>query len=224
MPGRYRNIALVALVAVVGLWPSIASAQVEIGPAIGTYLPLGGWVQQSDGGTGYNPKRRQLAAHLFGARVTAWASRKLGLEGSVVITPSQVAYSTEGSTVDIDGGVLLAGARAVYKFSTLVDGHPEDRTHWDLIVGAGAGVVHRGGSAWENTRGVTAPTLLLTTAVRTRLAGSLAWRVSLEDFVSWAQFDKGLPSQTRSRMHHDLVATLSVVVRFAGGSQATGPR
>ena len=216
---RRRNHYIVVIVlpaALAGLLPSAVPAQVDLAPTLGTYIPIGGWTQQSDGGTGYFLRRRQLAAHLVGARLTAWASSKLGLEGSLAITPSQVAVSTEGNTVDIDGGVTLASARALYKFTTLVDGQPDNRTHWDLMVGAGAGVVHRSGSAWAHTNGVTAPAFLFTAAVRTRLAGALAWRVSLEDFVSWAQFDKGLPSQTRSRMHHDLVATLSVVVRLAG--------
>jgi len=219
MRSRHHNFVSGALALVLAaLWPSPAPAQVELAPALGTYLPIGGWTQQSDGGTGYVPRRRQLAAHLVGARLTAWASGKLGLEGSLAISPSRVAVSTDGNTVDINGGVFLASARALYKVTTLVDGRADDRTRWDLIIGAGAGVVHRSGSAWANTSGVTAPAFLLTTAVRTRLAGSLAWRVSLEDFVTWAQFDKGLPSQTRSRMHHDLVATLSVVVRLAGSS------
>lgn len=211
-----RSILVIAIAAGAALWPSAAAAQVDLAPTLGTYLPLGGWTQVSDGGTGFAPKRRQLAAHLMGARLTAWASSRLGLEGSVAFSPSQVAVSTDGNTTDISGGVVLASARALFKVATLVDGHPEDQTHWDIIVGAGAGMVHRSGSAWENTSGVTAPALVFTGAVRTRLAGPLSWRVSLEDFVSWAQFDKGLASQTRGKVHHDLVGSLAVVVRLAG--------
>jgi hypothetical protein len=180
------------------------------------YMPLGGWRNESDGGTGFVPERRHLSAHMLGARLTTWPSRRLGLEGTLAFSPSQVAVSTAGSTVDVSAGVLLASARALWKLTTLVDGHPDNRTHWDVMLGAGAGLIHRSGSAWENTSGVTAPALLFTGAVRTRLAGSVAWRVSLEDYVSWAQFDKGRPNQTRSRLHHDLYGSLAVVVPLAG--------
>lgn len=208
---------LVAALAAVAFWPCILSAQVEVAPALGTYIPLGGgWTQESDGGTGFAPNRRQRAAHMLATRVSVWTSRRLAFEGTVAYSPSQVAVSVDGRTTDIAGGVLLASARALFKLTTLKDGYADDPTHWDVIVGAGGGLVHRGGTAWENTKGVTVPAAVLTAVVAAPLAGSLTWRVGLEDFISWTQFDAGLPSQTRARLHHDLIGSLAVVVPLAG--------
>jgi hypothetical protein len=153
---------------------------------------------------------------MLGARITAWVSGRLAAEGMLAFSPSPVAVSSNGRTTDVAGAVLLASVRALVNVTSLPDGHPDDPTTWHLMLGAGAGLVHRGGPAWENTSGVTAPALVLTAAARTRITASLSWRVSLEDFISWAQFDRGLPSQTRARVHHDLVASLAVALRVTG--------
>lgn len=196
--------------------PSPAPAQIEMGPAVGLYWPIGGWVAQSDGGTGFAPRRRQVTAGIVAARITVWTADRLALEGTFAFSPSQVAVSTETGTTDVTAGVILASARALFKVTTIADGDPGDRMNWDVMLGAGAGVVNRGGSAWENTSGVTTPAIVLTAAVRTQLTGTVMLRLGVEDFVSWAQFDKGLPSQMRARLHHDMIGTMGVVVRVAG--------
>jgi hypothetical protein len=217
MRNPIQNAVVVALAAAgAALWPSPAPAQVEVATALGIYWPVGDWTQQSDGGTGFAPRRHQIPAALLGARLIVPTSKRLALEGTFAFSPSQVAVSTGAGIKDITAGVLLASARAVFKVATLVDGDPGDRMNWDLLLGAGAGVVHRGGSAWENTSGVTAPAITLSAAALTRLAGSVRLRFGVEDFVSWAQFDKGLPSQMRARVHHDIIGSLGVVVRLAG--------
>jgi hypothetical protein len=180
------------------------------------YFPVGGWTQQSAGGTGFAPRRQQIPAALVGARLTTHASERLALEGTFAFSPSQVAVNSGARITDVTGGVLLASARALFKVTTLVDGDPGDSMSWDLTLGAGAGLVHRGGSAWQNMSGVTAPAVALSAAARTRLAGSVTLRLGVEDFVSWAQFDRGLPSQMRTRVHHDIIGSLDVVIRVAG--------
>ena len=91
---------LVAALAAVAFWPCILSAQVEVAPALGTYIPLGGgWTQESDGGTGFAPNRRQRAAHMLATRVSVWTSRRLAFEGTVAYSPSQVAVSVDGVSV-----------------------------------------------------------------------------------------------------------------------------
>lgn len=217
MRNRLPNTLRVALAAAgAALWPSAAPAQVELSPAIGLYWPIGEWTQQSDGGTGFTARRHQIPAAVVGARLTVSASKLLAFEGSFAFSPSQVAVSTEGGIHDITAGVILTSARAMFNVAKLVDGQPEDRVAWDLKFGAGVGLVHRGGSAWENTSGVTAPAIVFSAAARTPIAGSVMLGLGLEDFVSWAQFDKGLPSQMRARMHHDFIVSLSMVVQVGG--------
>jgi hypothetical protein len=216
MGSPLQSSVVVALAAGAALWPLPARAQVELAPVIGMYWPIGEWTQQSDGGTGFAPRRHQIPAAVLGARLAVSTSKRLAFEGTVAFSPSQVAVSTEGGISDIRAGVLLASARALFKVATLADGTPDDGMGWEVMLGAGAGLVHRGGSAWENTSGVTAPAVVLTAATRTHIAGPVMLRLGVEDFVSWAQFDKGLPSQMRARLHHDVIGSLGVVIRLTG--------
>lgn len=222
MHSRIRNsprmIAAAALAAAAALWPATAHSQrIEIAPAYGMYFPIGEWTQENDGGTGFAPIRRQLPAHMLSARLTAWPTNRLGLEGTISFSPSQVAMSVDGNTRDIHGGVFVASARALFKVASLDHGEtPQRRETWDLLVGAGGGLVHRGGSAWDNTSGVTRPALVFVAGMLMPLAPSLTWRVSLEDFVTWTQFDAGRVTQTHARVHHDLVGSLSVAIRLGG--------
>ena len=216
MGSRLQHTVVAAFAAAgLALWPSAAPAQVEVAPTLGFYFPLGKWTHVSDGGTGFAPRRRQLPAHMLAARFSAWTSRRLAVEGTLAYSPSQVAVSVDRSTDDIRGRVFLASARVLFKAVTLVDGPAGRGETWEVILGAGPGLVHRGGSAWQNTSGVTEPALVLTASTRAPLAGSVMWRVGLEDFISWTEFDVGQPSQTRARLHHDLIGSLSVVVRLA---------
>lgn len=190
---------------------SPALAQVEVIPALGYYNAVGGWTQQEDDGSGYPPLRRQLGTALVAARLSVPIASRVSLQATFAVTPSQVAVSTASGTVDINAGVFLARAGALFKVLTLMDGPEHRREQWDLLLGAGVGVVHRAGTAWQDTRGVTAPTIVL--------EGGFAvgtFRLMLEDYISWAQFDGGLPSQTRARIHHDLVGTLGFALRLGG--------
>ena len=191
---------------------SPAQAQVEIIPAIGYYNAVGGWTQQEDDGTGYPPLRRQLGTALLAARVSVPVGSRAFLQATFGVTPSQVAVSTASGTVDINAGVFLARAGALFKVLTLMDGPEHRREQWDMLLGAGVGVVHRAGTAWQDTRGVTAPTVVLEAGFAVG-----EFRLMLEDWISWAQFDAGTPRQTRARMHHDLVGTLGFVLRLGGG-------
>ena len=190
---------------------SPAQAQVEVIPALGYYNAVGGWTQQEDDGSGYPPLRRQLGTALVAARLSVPIASRVSLQATFAVTPSQVALSTASGTVDINAGVFLARAGALFKVLTLMDGPEHRREQWDMLLGAGVGVVHRAGTAWQDTRGVTAPTIVL--------EGGFAvgtFRLMLEDYISWAQFDGGLPSQTRARIHHDLVGTLGFTLRLGG--------
>ena len=204
------SIGVVAL-AVAAVWPATARAQVELVPSLGFYWPIGGWTQQQDDGSGFPPLYRQLSAVLFGTRLSVRLSRSIAIEGTLGATPSQVAVSTAAGTTDFNGGVYLASARAVLTVASVIEGPRHDQVRWNFFLGAGAGLVHRAGTAWQNTSGVTAPALVLEAG-----AGVGTFRITVEDYVSWAQFNGGLPSQTRARMHHDLIGSLGFALRLGG--------
>lgn len=208
--------ASVALAAALALNPAPLAAQLEIGPTLGVFWPIGGWSHDDASG---NVERRQLAATLLGARVALWTSRRLGLEATVGYAPSQVAVSTVDRTQDITSGVVLGSLRALAHLFTLNDVRPGAyRTSWAFYGGAGVGFVARGGSAWENHTGTTYPTAVLNFETRTHLVGPVNLRVMLEDYVAAPTFNEGQPGETRSRVHHDLILTFMAVVRM-GRSQ-----
>jgi hypothetical protein len=91
-----------------------------------------------------------------------------------------------------------------------------------MYFGAGAGVVSRGGEPWRYYSGATVPALVASFGVGTPLYGlgvrkpypppRIVMRAEAADYISRAQFDKGLPTETTARWHHDL--TLSVLFSF----------
>ena len=189
-----------------------AAAQLVVVPNLGFYSPLGGWTEEDDG-SGFPPLRRQLSTLMYGVRVAHPLSSTVSLQGTFGVAPGQVALSTASGTVDINAMVFVGSARAVFRTMTLMDGPTHDQVHWDVLLGAGVGVVHRAGTAWENTQGVTAPALI----VELGFAVS-AFRLTLEDYISWARFQfDGSAAPTRSRMHHDLIGTLGFSVTLGGG-------
>jgi hypothetical protein len=198
----------VALAAAAGVCPTPVHAQVELVPGLGYYWPVGGW-REPDDGSGFPPLRRQLSAALFSARLVNWVSGRFGLEVTLAHSPSQVAVSRSTGTTDFSGAVFLTSARALLKLGTLNDGPEHNRASWGFMLSAGGGLVHRAGLAWENTSGVTAPVLVFGTDVTVD-----AFRLTLEDYISWAQFNGGSPTATRPRVHHDLVVSLGAVLRL----------
>lgn len=201
------RIGVVALAAAV-FWPVRAHAQVELVPHLGFYWPVGGW---TDDGTGFPRLRRQLSTALIGTSVTVWLSPRFALDATLGATPSQVAVTTASGTTDLNAGVYMASARALVKVLTLTEGPDYDQVHWDLTLAAGAGLVHRAGTAWQNVSGLTAPAAVFGAVVS---VGTI--RLSIEDYVSWAQYDVGRPSQTHAGMHQDVVGSLGFSFRLGG--------
>jgi hypothetical protein len=210
---RWRpNVGVMALAALAAaVVPSLAHAQIAVMPTLGFYSPLGGWTQEQDDGSGFRTLRRQLSTLMYGVRLSRPLSSTVSLQATFGAAPGQVAVSTASGTVDVNATVYVASARVVLKTMTLMDGPSHDQVHWDVLLGAGAGLVHRAGTAWENTTGVTAPALVVELGF-----GVGAFRLMLEDYISWAQFNGGSPTQTRARMHHDLIGTLGAAITLGG--------
>ena len=213
-----RRMVVALAVAAMPLCTSRAAAQVEIAPFFGTFWPLGaGWSQ--DVGLAQQVERRHIGALMAGARLAFWTSTRLGVEATVGFSPSQVAVSGPGRIQDITAGVMLSSVRVLARLATLTDGNPGSGVaHWDFNAGIGVGVIARRGSAWANITGTTHPAAVLNLETRTPLAGDVTMRVGVEDFVSWATFDRGLPSETRSRVQHDIILTLAAQIRLGGGT------
>ncbi len=186
-----RGAAVGWIVATGLLAPAAASAQLEVAPRIGMFNPVGSLVQES---TPTSPsEKHQGAAILIGGTARFRAAKRLSLEANVAFSPSPAA---------------VTDSFAVTPLTSL----------WSLYVGAGAGVVSRGGSAWRYNSGVTVPAFVATIGTRTPLYGlrvrrpypppRVVMRLELSDYVSRAQFDKGLPTETSPLTHHDITVTV----------------
>jgi hypothetical protein len=189
---------------------------VELSPAVGVFWPLGsrGWVEEFNED---EVERRQLTATFLGARVAFWPGARLGVEGLVGFSPSQVAQTDLSGTQDITAGVVLANLRLLTRLASLSDGNEgSGLTQWDIYAGLGGGVVARQGSAWANTTGTTHPAAVLSLEIRTHLVGTVMLRAALEDYVAWATFNKGRPGETRAHVQHDLVVTLGAAFQLGG--------
>jgi hypothetical protein len=207
------RIVVVFAVAALVLCPSRAGAQVEVGVSAGAFWPLGaGW--KPDVGLAGQVERRQIAAHIVGARLAYWSGNRLGVEATLGLSPSQVAVSDVGRIRDIGGRVVMSSLRVLTRLASLTDGKPgAGFSHWDINAGAGAGIISRSGTAWANVSGTTHPAAVLTLEFRTPLAKAATIRAGLEDWVSWATFDRGLQSETRWRVQHDVIFSLAAQLR-----------
>lgn len=208
------RLALAAPLLVLASGPARAQ-RVEVAPTIGLYWPVGGWEYETVPSAGGELRLRQVGAMFFGTRVGVWVSKRLGFEGSVGFSPAQVALTEVARTVDRGGAVVMGSMRVVVPFASLSYGDPGDRMTWEFELGAGAAVIARRGDVWRGKRGATAPAALLSFGARTELGRAVAMFVRLEDHVSWGQFDRGLPTQTRARVHHDAVGSFgwAIVLR-----------
>ena len=205
-----RGAAVGWLVATGLLAPAAAFAQLELVPRIGMFNPVGSLVSE-----GSLNEKHQGAAILLGGTVRFRADKRLSLEANVTFSPSPAAVTDSFGTTDLTGSAFLADARLIVAVTPIT-------SLWSMYVGAGAGVVSRGGSAWRYNSGVTVPAFVATIGTRTPLYGlrvrrpypppRVVMRLELSDYVSRAQFDKGLPTETRPLTHHDV--TVSVLFAF----------
>jgi len=200
------------------LAPAAGSAQLEIGPRVGAYAPVGSLIKEGSlGSPGGLFEKRPEAALFLGAQVLFRASKRLGVAASVNFAPSAVAVTDSFGTSDHSGGVALADARLIVPITSV-------KSLSSLYFGAGAAVVKRIGSEWRYYSGAASPALVASLGVRTPLYGlrverrppypppRVVMRLEVADYISRAQFDKGRPTQTTARTHQDIVVAFGISV------------
>ena len=190
---------------------------VDIGAGIGIYFPIGALVQvgSEDMPETFYQQRLQTTPDLQ-ANVVVWTSDKVGFAATISYSPSMLAVQDTSGLSDHHSSVVLASARVYYAFSPMpfkpAPGHRE--APWSFYVGLGAGVVSRSGNVWTYTSGLVAPAAVFAVGVRTPLGGRSILRMDIEDYLSQAQFDKGLPTETEARMHNDVCFTATFAYRL----------
>ena len=194
-----------------------ASAQLQIAPQIGFYVPRGDLIKQ---GSPSNPSqqvvKRLEGSLLVGARALFWATKRVGVVAGVSFSPSPVAVTDSLGTTDQSGAVLLAQSQVLFVLTS-------DRASWFAHVGLGGGVVSRRGAQWRYASGATAPAFVVSLGMGSPLFRPgvkppypaqrvVVLRVEVADYVSRAQFDRGLPTQTTALTHHDFTGSIMFCV------------
>lgn len=201
------------------LAPRTGSAQWDIGPRLGMYVPLGPMIKEgSIGKPGFTEKNLAGSA-VLGVEAVYRATERLSVAASVAYGPSTVAVSDSFGTTDHASGVLLTAVRLVMPVTST-------KGMWSMYLGAGAGVVSRFGAEFRYYHGATAPALVASLGVGTPLYGlgvrkpypppRVVMRAEIADYVSRAQFNKGLPTQTTARLHQDVTLSVLIAVRLGG--------
>jgi hypothetical protein len=222
--GVYRSVRLVfpmrlcvhassiAIIAATLLAPSTGLTQtVDIGGHAGWYHPLASLIE------GPPIEKRLQAAVMVGVDAVVWTSGRLGFAGKVGYAYSRVAVIQPGSVTDRSASVILASARVLFAVTPLAIGAGATARLWSVYVGAGPGLASRSGGVWSYASGRTSPALVLSVGVQSAVEAQYTLRCDLEDYISRAQFNAGMPGATMARLHQDLTFSLSLSYRIRRG-------
>ena len=193
-----------------------AAAQFQLSPGFGVYIPHGVPLLTESGATSGETLRKQaVGGPVFTTRAGFSLSRLAGLEASLSYSPALIAVHSAGGQVDDrSAGLVLLSARTLFRLT------PESTTKFSIHAASGVGMVTRIGHAWSDTPTKPAFALVLGAGAMAPLTprGGTAFRIDLEDYLSFAQFE--LSDGTRSKAHpyHDLVWSLGLAIPISKGS------
>jgi opacity protein-like surface antigen len=197
-----RVLALIVLTAGVGLGtPRDVAAQgkIELTPFAGMYYTLTTMADDifQDGS---NWTARQLTAGAFGGRLAYWVSNAMGIEAAGTYSKSGVRIANSGgdSLFFGQGTLISASARLLYRPA---------RTNLHAIIGAG--IVHRGGDAWQGGEKLTKPAVTLGLGVRAAVSPKFALNLNAEGNVYSFDID-GSGSTFSSKMQADVTVTIGI--------------
>jgi len=218
---RWRYALLAAVGVGIATPGAVAQAQtpfkptVRFTPSLGLYLPFSGYlIDEPQRGTVPALSKRQIQTGIAFGRMALWFRRRVAVEGSCGYGRGMVAIhdSTQARVVsDIGATLWLANVTGLYRVV------PDTKRQLSLFTGAGVGVVGRSGQAWLDTPARTVASAVVLVGVSAALGrrdDGHAIRLQVEDNLTSAHFNVGLPSETRVRLHHDLIWSLGISVNL----------
>jgi len=200
MLGRYLRL-VIPFVVLAAWWSTVASAQLMLTPIIGAYVPTGN-VYEEPGGIG---TARQGTSFAFGGRLMYSASGRLGIEAGATYAPSKVEIVTSTETVSRSASLWLGHLRLVYVLNS----------EWAAInvyVAGGAGVVSRGGEAYEGVTGLTDLGGNMAFGALFRIGSSYRIRLEVEDYIYQTQMTFPSGETSGSRLQNDFVFTFGLSI------------
>jgi hypothetical protein len=195
-----------------------STAQIQFSPSFGVYIPHGVPLLDQRGAAGEESLRKQaVGAPVFTTRASTPLSSLLGIEAALSYSPGLIAvHSTGGRVDDISAGLVLASVRTIFRLT------PESTTKFSIHAVSGVGMVTRIGSAWSDTPTNPAFALVLGAGAKaplTNKGNGVAFRVDLEDYLSWAQFELEDGTRTKAHPYHDLVWSIGLSIPVSGGGR-----
>lgn len=192
---------IVAFVILAGVWSTAAAAQLMLTPIVGAYVPTGNVFEQP----GAIGTARQGTSFAFGGRVMFSASGRLGIEVGATYAPSKVEIVTATETVSRSASLWLGQVRLIYVLNS----------EWapvNIYVAGGAGVVSRGGEAYEGVTGLTDITGNVAFGALFRVGSSYRIRLEVEDYLYQTQMTFPSGETSGSRFQNDFVFSFGLSI------------
>jgi hypothetical protein len=181
----------------------------KFSPTLSLSLPFGGpFIDEA------SLHKQQVTSALLSLRLGYNITPAFGLEAGVAAGRGLVAVRDSSNSVhDIPANLFLSNLKGVLTVN------PRVRNGIHMHVASGLGLIGRWGRAWRDTRpSAIVPAWVIGFGGNARLTqrGPVEFRFELEDYVSRAQFNIGLPTETRPLLHHDIVWSLGVSFPIMG--------
>ena len=170
---------VVAVAMVLGLLclvPRTGTAQLSLSPTIGVYIPTTELVKAASG-----DEFKQEVSVTVGGRLGFNFGQRVGLDATVVYAPSNLQFSTSGSSSTTDANVLTGSGRAFVEL--LPKTNPIS-----LQLNGGVGIVQRSGAAYEGVPDNSDVGGVVGATLRFRLGKVLRLELHAEDFIYKAQY------------------------------------
>lgn len=153
------------------------------------------------------------AGFVIGAGVTVWLSERLGVEGALVYSFSDVEVHEEFDgfaqpSRTVDASVTSGTVRGVIRLN------PGSGVHLDAR--AGLGFLTRNGEAFERLSGSTDFVVVAGSSVGIAIAPNVVLRLGLDDYISFAGFDGDELTSERQRQGNLTPSDEPAVTRRSG--------
>ena len=192
-----------------------AAAQFQLSPGFGVYVPHGVPLLTENGASGETLRKQAVGGPVFTTRAGFSLSRLAAVEASLSYSPALIAVHSAGGRVDDrSAGLVLLSARSLFRLT------PESTTRFSIHAASGVGMVTRIGNAWSDTPTKPAFALVLGAGAMAPLTprGGTSFRIDLEDYLSFAQFELSDGTRSKAHSYHDLVWSLGLAIPISKGS------
>jgi len=169
-------VAVAMVLGLLCLMPGTGTAQLSISPTIGVYIPTTELVKAASG-----DEFKQEVSVTVGGRLGFNFGQRVGLDATVVYAPSNLQFSTSGSSSTTDANVLTGSGRAFVEL--LPKTNPIS-----LQLNGGVGIVQRSGTAYEGVPDNSDVGGVVGATLRFRLGKVLRLELHAEDFIYKAQY------------------------------------